>query len=80
VVAVLALEEDCSTSFNVGHRPVPEVNGSMNLCVKLRECLALPHHVICHPGVEDPSRALPTLLVTELNKEFRLVKVNFCQC
>jgi hypothetical protein len=50
-------------SFNVGHGP---------------ECLVLPHHVICHPRVEDLARVLSALLVTKLNEEFRLVDVNLC--
>jgi hypothetical protein len=80
VVDILALEQDHAMSFNVGHGPILKVNGSTNFCVKLRQCLVLPRHVICHPRVKDLVCALSALLVTELNEEFRLVEVNLCRC
>jgi hypothetical protein len=49
VAAVLALDQDRSMAFNVGHRSISKTNGAMNSEINLRERRAHTRHVVGRP-------------------------------
>lgn len=75
MLAALALGEDNVMTLDGNHGALTKPNSLTDNGVELGEGHALPHHVVCRAGVEDPLCA-PTTALLELDDELFLVEVD----
>jgi hypothetical protein len=72
VLAALAGEDDRAPTFNLGDGAIAELDGAIDLSVKLSEELLGPDHMVCCTGVEDPFSMVVLLHRTQVHKDLLL--------
>lgn len=68
MLTALAPKEDNVPALNGDHGTITKPNGPMDASAELRKGHLIPHHVVCHANVKNPTRAPTTALLRELDE------------